>query len=175
MNATLVSSGLPQNLREEAIISANFLLNKMPHKKTYKTPYELWKGHKPSYKYLKVQGCLTKVVVPNPKRIKIRPKTIDCIFIGYANNSSAYWFLVHKFEILDVHVNTIIESRNAYFFEDIFPYNSARTSSFLKRTYDTAISGHHKKIDHESICSKRMKISKSFGPNFLRYMLESEP
>ncbi|CAL8118819.1 unnamed protein product [Prunus armeniaca] len=33
-----------------------------------KTPYELWKGHKPSYKYLKVWGCLAKVAVPNPKK-----------------------------------------------------------------------------------------------------------
>ena len=47
---------------------------------------------------------------------------MDCIFIGYVLNSSAYRFLVHKSEILDIHVNMIIESRDAVFFEDIFPY-----------------------------------------------------
>ena len=47
---------------------------------------------------------------------------MDCIFIGYALNSSAYRFLVHKSEIPDIHVNMIIESRDAVFFEDIFPY-----------------------------------------------------
>ena len=64
-------------------------------------------------------GCLAKVGVPKPKQVKIGPKTIDCIFIGYANNSSAYRFLVHKFAILDIHEDTIIESRNASFFENI--------------------------------------------------------
>ena len=65
---------------------------------------------------------MEKVVVPSPKKTKIGPKTIDCVLIGYANNSSAYRFLIYKSDILDMHVNTIIESRNASFFEHIFPY-----------------------------------------------------
>ena len=59
-------------------------------------PYELWKRQKPSYKYLKVWRCLAKVVVPNPKMVKIGPKIVDCVFISYANNSSVYKFLVYK-------------------------------------------------------------------------------
>ena len=43
MNAMLLSSGLPQNMWGEAILSANYLLNKVPKKKAKKTPYELWK------------------------------------------------------------------------------------------------------------------------------------
>lgn len=62
----------------------------MPQKKTLKTPYELWKGHEPSYQYLKVWGCLAKVMVPKPKAVKIGPNTVDYVFIGYATNSSAY-------------------------------------------------------------------------------------
>ena len=41
---------------------------------------------------LKVWECLAKVMVPIPKRINIGPNTIDCIFIGYAINNSAYRF-----------------------------------------------------------------------------------
>ena len=41
-------------------------------------------------------GCLAKVVVLPPKKVKIGPKTIDCIFIGYAHNSAAYRFLVYE-------------------------------------------------------------------------------
>ena len=96
MNAMLISSGATQNLWGEALLSANHILNKLLHKKLDKTPYELWKGTKPSYKFLKVWGCLAKAMVPDPKKIKIGPKTIDCVFIGYAINSSAYRFLVHK-------------------------------------------------------------------------------
>ena len=164
----------------EALLSTNYILNRLPHKKLDKTPYELWKGRSPSYKYLKVWGCLAKVMVPIPKRIKIGPKTIDCIFIGYAINSNAYRFLVHKYDIPDIHVNTIVESRNASFFENIFPSKNACDGSFLKRTRDTATSD----IDHESINdeseealrrSKRARTSKSFGSDFLTYLLEKEP
>ena len=90
MNALLLSSGLPQNLLGEAILSANYILNRIPHKKTNKSPYELWKGRRPSYKYLKVWGCLAKVAVPIPKKVKIGPKAVDCVFIRYAHNSSSY-------------------------------------------------------------------------------------
>lgn len=86
----------------------------MLHKKFEKTPYDLWKGHICTYKQLKVRGCLAKMVVSGPKVIKIRPKTIDCVFTGYANNSSAYLFLVYNSKISDVHVNTITESRILY-------------------------------------------------------------
>ena len=119
-------------------------------------------------------------MVPIPKRIKLGPKTIDCIFIGYAINSSAYRFLVHKSNIHDIHVNTITESRNASFFENMFPSKNACDESSLKRTHDTATSN----IDHESINeeseealrhSKRARTSKSFGPDFLTYLLENEP
>ena len=71
MNAMLISSGLPQNMWREAILSANYLLNKVPKKKAKKTPYDLWRGRQPSYKYLRVWGCLAKVTVPPPKKVKI--------------------------------------------------------------------------------------------------------
>ena len=132
MNAMLISSGPPQKMWGEAILSANYLLNKVPKKKAEKTPYELWKGMKPSYKYLRVWGCLAKVAVPPPKKVRIGPKTIDCIFIGYAHNSAAYRFLVYESNIPDIHQNTIMESRNASFFEDVFPYGSKGKPSSSK-------------------------------------------
>ena len=116
-----ISSGLSQNLWQEAILSANFILNRVPHKKLNQTPYEVWKGWRPTYNYLKVWGCVAKSAAPSPKTTKIGPKTVDCVFIGYANNSSAYRFLVHRSENPDMHVNTIIESRKTSFFEHIFP------------------------------------------------------
>ena len=63
-------------------------------------------------------GCLAKVPVSLPKKIKLGARTIDYVFISYVLNSSAYKFLVRKPEIPDIHVNMIIKSR----FEDIFPY-----------------------------------------------------
>ena len=118
MNAMLVSSAAPNNLWGEALLSACFLQNRIPHKKTQKTPYELWKGFVPNLQYLKVWGCLAKVLLPDFKKRKIGSKTSDCMFIGYAQQSSAYRFLVLKSDILDH--NTIVETKDAEFLKIYF-------------------------------------------------------
>ena len=71
MNAMLISYGLSQHMWGEAILYANYLLHKVPKKKTKKTPDELCKRRHPSYKYFQVWGCLAKVAVPPPKNVKI--------------------------------------------------------------------------------------------------------
>ena len=81
--------------------------------------------------------------VPIPKRIKIESKLVDCVFIGYAHNSSAYQFLIHKSDVPDMNVNKIIKSRNAVFFEEIFPYKSTQVSSSLKRNFESTSSTSH--------------------------------
>ena len=65
--------------------------------------------------------CLTKVLFPEPKKRKLGPKTFDAMFIGYAENSATYMFLVTESKNSLVDVNTIIETKNADFFENIFP------------------------------------------------------
>ena len=144
MNAMLISSGLLQNLWGKLFLSPIiFLINcleKKKKKKTKKMPYELWKGKKPFYQFLKVWGCLAKVVVPIPKRINIRSKSIDCVLIGYAHNNSAYRFLIHKSNVLDMNVNIIIELRNVVYFEEMFPYKSTQVSSSLKRKFESTSS-----------------------------------
>jgi hypothetical protein len=62
-----------------------------------------------------------KVNVPISKKCKLGPKTVDCVFLEYAHHSIAYRFLVVKFEVPDMHVDTIFESHDATFFENIFP------------------------------------------------------
>lgn len=66
MNAMLISLGLPSNLWGEVVLSACYILNRVPFKGSDKTPYELWKGRQPYYAYFKVWGCLAKVVIPKP-------------------------------------------------------------------------------------------------------------
>ena len=87
------------------------------------------KVENPIWNISKCGGCLAKVQVPIPKRVKIGPKTVDCVFIGYATNSKACHFLVHKSEHPDIHDNTVMESDSAEFFEHIYPYKTRPESS----------------------------------------------
>nr|GEX25606.1 hypothetical protein [Tanacetum cinerariifolium] len=135
------------------------------------------------------KGCLAKVAVPSPKAQKIGPKSVDCIFNGYAKNNSAYRFIVHEEKKLDIQKNTVMESRNASFFEHIFSCLSkeTRSSSRLdeevvqdKRQRDDnnlqdEIQDQTKEEEVESRRSKRARNEKSFGPDLLSFMLENEP
>ena len=85
--------------------------------------------------YLKMWGCLAKVLAPLPKKTKLGAKTMDCILIGYSLNSSVYRFLVYKLEIPDIHVNMIIKSRHNVFFEDIFPYKQGKKTRFMGKEH----------------------------------------
>jgi hypothetical protein len=59
---------------------------------------------------------LAKVNVPINKKRKLGPKTVDCIFIGYAFHNIGYKFLIIKSGVPDMHVGTIMDSRDATFF-----------------------------------------------------------
>jgi hypothetical protein len=59
--------------------------------------------------------------LPINKKRKVGPKTVNCVFLGYASHCIAYRFLVVKSKVDDMGVGTIFESRDVTFFEDIFP------------------------------------------------------
>ena len=71
-----------------------------------------------------------------------------------------------------------MESRNASFFEDVFPCRSKEKPSSSKRGLETI---HENSQDEntdrevEPGRSKRVRTKKTFGPDFLMYMLEREP
>ena len=119
VNAMLSYSGLSKGYWGEAMLTACYILNRVPNKTNKITPYELWKKRKPNLKYLKVWGCRAIVKVPEPKRKKLGERGIECVFLGYAENSKAYRFMV--IESNDSYpINTVIESRDAIFQESRF-------------------------------------------------------
>ena len=56
---------------------------------------------------------------------------MDCVFLGYAHQSIAYRFLVVISDVLDVHIDTMIESLDTIFFEHIFPMKDLHSMSRL--------------------------------------------
>jgi hypothetical protein len=82
-----------------------------------------------------------------------------------------------------------MESRNAYFFENVFP---SRDAKHPKRTRENAPSVEHKTTvttvpndehqiddehqnDEEPRRSKRARTSKTFGPDFMTYLVDKDP
>lgn len=59
---------------------------------------------------------------------------VDCYYLGKAENSSVHIFLMSKYDVSDISINTIIKTREAKFFEDVFPYKRNDIEVSLKRT-----------------------------------------
>jgi hypothetical protein len=137
--------------------------------------------------YLRTRGCLAKVNVPITKKCKLGPKTVACVFLGYAIHSVGYRFLVVKFGVPDMHVGTIMESRDATFFENIFPMReeARRTSSELSVNKEPIVLIEYNERTHEKNPeeddnealrrSKRQRTTKSFGDDFIVYLVDDTP
>jgi hypothetical protein len=93
------------------------------------TLFEEWEKKRLTLSYLRTWGCLAKVSVPINKKRKLGPKTVDCVFLGYAFHSVSYRFLVVRSGVPDLLIGTIMESRDATFFENIFPMRDETSSS----------------------------------------------
>lgn len=98
----------------------------------------------PSYKSLEVWGCLAKMAILHPKMIKLCSKVLDWISTGYAIKSIAYKFFVNKFDISDIHVDTIIEFSAVEFVESAFPTKRVIPENTWKRKSDNAFEGNTK-------------------------------
>ncbi|PHU12207.1 hypothetical protein BC332_19137 [Capsicum chinense] len=110
-----------------------------------------------------------------PKRVKIGPKTVDCMFIGYAESSKVCRFLIYKSEHPDINENTVIESDNAELFENIYSYKvrNDQSSGGSKRPRDEPSENVHN--EENSRRSIRQRTSTSFGSDFVTFFLENEP
>nr|KAJ0199050.1 hypothetical protein LSAT_V11C600338430 [Lactuca sativa] len=145
VNSMLSYSGLNEGFWGEAMLTACYILNRTPNKRSKNTPYELRCKKVPNLSYLKVWGCREVVRLTEPKRKTLGERGVDCIFIGYAENSKAYRFYVIESND-SVSVNTVIESRDTIFDEERFtsiprPRDMIHQSS-SKRTRNETISQH---------------------------------
>ena len=66
VRSMLSSSKLPKSLWIEALKTTTYILNQVPTKAIPKTPFELFKGWKPSLRHMLVWGYPSKVRVYNP-------------------------------------------------------------------------------------------------------------
>ena len=124
--------------------------------------------------------------MPLTKKHKLGPKTVDCVLLGYAFHSIGYRLLIVKSKVPDMYVDTIIESRDVTFFEEIVPMKEARgTLSYesiltqptipLKHVEQPFVEHHEEEHNDVSQKSKRQRIAKSFGDYFIVYLVDDTP
>jgi hypothetical protein len=131
---------------------------------------------------------LAKVNVPIPKKRKLEPKTVDCVFLGYAQQSIAYRFLVVRSKVPDMHVDTITESHDV-FFENMFHmkdmHSTSRFSTEITPESIAPVESSEQPVENEEILekddsedprrSKRQRVAKSFSDDFTVYLVVDTP
>ena len=106
-------------------------------------------------------------MLPDPKKRKIgSSKTSDCMFLGYAEHSVAYRFLVLNSDIIECKI--IVETKNVEFFEHIFPLKSSGT-------FEQPIDSVSDTLSEDVRRSKRQRKETSFGNDFYTYLVENDP
>uniref|UniRef100_A0ACD5Z493 Uncharacterized protein n=1 Tax=Avena sativa TaxID=4498 RepID=A0ACD5Z493_AVESA len=119
VRSMMAYSDLPLSFWGEALHTAVYLLNNSPSKAINATPYELWKGRKPSLRNLAVWGCNAQIRAPSQLRTKLQPKSTPGIFIGYSQGSNGYRFY-------DPEKKKLVESRDAVFLDQDTPRRAKR-------------------------------------------------
>ena len=134
---------------------------------------------------------MPKVNIPINKKRKLGPKIMDYVFPGYGQRSIDYRFLVVKSDVPDMQVDSIMESHDAIFFQNIFPVKDMHSISRFSSEITPApiapivIETSEQPVEREEILekddseaprrSKRQWVAKSFCDDFTVYLVDDTP
>ena len=81
----------PPNMWDEFYMTAGHLQDKTTTRSLEgTTPWEKWHERKPDYSYMREIGCKVFILIQNKHNPKIHERSIECVLIGYDNNSKTY-------------------------------------------------------------------------------------
>jgi hypothetical protein len=107
----LTNAVLPNKYWGEAIMTANYLQNRMPAAGDMMSPFEKWSGKKPQLSHVRQFGAKAFVLIPNVKRQKLDSKARELMLVGYEEGTKGY-------RLLDVKTDKICVSRDVKFIEN---------------------------------------------------------
>lgn len=127
--ALLFQSKLPIRFWGECILTATYIINRLPTKLLQdKSPYELLYQRKPIYSHLRSFGCLCFPTTLKPHKDKFEPRTTPHILVSYPFNRKGY-------KVLDLATRRVHVSRDVIFHESVSHFVIASVGS----TFDSII------------------------------------
>lgn len=86
-----IAAKCPDNLWDEFYLTAAHLHAKTGTKSLNgRTPFEMWYDRIPDYSYMREIGCRAFILIQNEYNPKLNARGIECILIGYGQNSKTY-------------------------------------------------------------------------------------
>ncbi|KAD0286868.1 hypothetical protein E3N88_44505 [Mikania micrantha] len=119
--AMMFNATLPSSYWVEAFSSAVYIINRLPSKiLDSKSPFELMFGHVPNYNHFRTFGCRVFPYLRDYSEHKLAPRSLPCIFIGYATQYKG-------FRCLEPISQRVYITRHATFDESLFPFSGANS------------------------------------------------
>jgi hypothetical protein len=104
------SKNLTQHFWGEAVNTACHIIDRVYLRpETNKTPYEIWRGKKPTVKYFRTFGSKCYILRDRENLRKFDPKSDEGIFLGYSTNSRAYRVFNKRTETVMETINVVID------------------------------------------------------------------
>jgi len=104
------SKNLAQHFWGEAVNTTCHIINRVYLRlETNKTPYEIWRGKKPTVKYFRTFGSKCYILYDRENLGKFDPKSDEGIFLGYSTNSRAYRVFNKRTETVMESINVVID------------------------------------------------------------------
>lgn len=94
----------------EAVLTAVKIINSTMNSGIKGIPLEIWTGKTVDLSF-KIFGCNAMVKIPDGVRKKVDKKSIECIFVGYAEGQKGY-------RLIQKSTKKLIISRDVIFFEN---------------------------------------------------------
>nr|GEY55891.1 hypothetical protein [Tanacetum cinerariifolium] len=126
--ALLFHSHLPNCFWYDAYATTYFLINRIPSRSpSHSSSHELLFHSIPDYSIFRTFGCLCYHFLRDTSPNKLSPKSIPCIFLGYAPSHPGYL-------CYDSVTSKTYTSRHVTFYEDVFPSSSSSSLSLHTST-----------------------------------------
>uniref|UniRef100_A0A2N9HQ47 Integrase catalytic domain-containing protein n=1 Tax=Fagus sylvatica TaxID=28930 RepID=A0A2N9HQ47_FAGSY len=99
VRSMMAQANLPISFWGDALLTAAYILNRVPSQSVSSTPYELWKGEKPNLEHLRPWGSAGFVHSTAHKYGKLGPRARKHIFIRYSDSSKGYVIDLDLYEL----------------------------------------------------------------------------
>jgi transposase InsO family protein len=81
VRSMMAQANLPISFWGDALLTAAYILNRVPSKSVSSTPYKLWNGVEPNLGYFHPRGCAAYIHNTSHEYEKLGPRRKKCIFI----------------------------------------------------------------------------------------------
>jgi hypothetical protein len=106
--------GLGEELWAKAMVTANYIRNRLPSRVHRKTPWDKFFGEKPNVSHMRVFGGRAYMHIPKENRKKMQSVSERGVFVGYEPDYKAYRVLQERDGRILVSRDIIVNEKPAF-------------------------------------------------------------